>query len=447
MIEQVLVGAQPVWMRAVMVKEGDDVVTRCCVVTEGQFFPIEVRVNVPGLIKTLGGLGMLPAPGQDGVAGIGSFLKKAAKAVTKNKLTKAVGGIVKKVVKNPVAQVAVAAVNPGILLGMHNASVFTGGKGILPKPIAAVVNTASRSALGTVLPVIGPKSLDAVQRLGKQVRDGKNPLSALPSIGLGALDFVAPQASAALGIGLKTVMTAKAGSAIANVAKAAQAQVNAGKAAAQAVAAKKVPVAKVAPILKNAVATRAMVTKLAPQLAKKVVESSKVKKQLAAVQTAAKAGSKDAQQTASIVARAAKAINTVQNLQVNASGGIPGLLVTAQGKIVKAPRGRFLQRSGTVTRPDILYRGPKEPVMKGLFAAVSGCVGSDSLDVIDTEGFDFTDGYASVDGYEPHMSPGWGGDDDPGNDIDGPRTPVHYEDGELFYDRGEESAGPGAWTP
>ncbi len=44
-------GAQPVWLKAVMVREGDDVVTRCCIVTGGEFFPIEVRVNIPGLIR------------------------------------------------------------------------------------------------------------------------------------------------------------------------------------------------------------------------------------------------------------------------------------------------------------------------------------------------------------------------------------------------------------
>lgn len=437
MIEQVLVGAQPMWMRAVMVKEGDDVVTRCCIVTEGQFFPIEVRVNVPRLIATLGALGV-SSRGQPDQVGLFGFVKKAARAVTKNKIVKAVGKVAQKVVKNPVAQVAIAAVNPGVLLGMHNASVFTGGKGILPKPIAAVVDTASKTALNTALPVIGPKALQAAQQLGSAVRSGKNPLNELPSIGLGALDFVAPQASAALGIGLKSVMTAKAGSSIAAVAKAAQRQVAEGKALAQAVAKKQVPAAQAAPILQRAVQSRQLVTKLAPQLARRVVESARVKQQIASIATAAKAGNPDARKSAAILGRAAQAFDRVQQLQFGATGGVPGLLVTAQGKIVKAPRGRFQLRTTTAARPDILYRGPKAPVMKGLFTAVSGCVGSDDpFGVIDTEG------YPTVDGYEQHLSPGWGGDDDPGNDIDSPQTRVRYEDGFILPDRGNV----GAWTP
>src|SRR5262245_64245585 len=90
----------PVWLRAVMVQEGDDVVTRCCVVTQGQFFPIEVRVNVPQLVKQLRALGIKPGPDAQ-VSGFGSFLKKAVKAVTKNKIVKTVTKTVGKVIKNP----------------------------------------------------------------------------------------------------------------------------------------------------------------------------------------------------------------------------------------------------------------------------------------------------------------------------------------------------------
>lgn len=489
MIEDLISGNSPVWMRAVMVREGDDIVTRCCVVTQGQLLPIEVRVNIPKLIAAMRALGMdRQFAGQDAVSGFGSFLKKAAKTITHNKIVKAVGKVASKVVHNPVAQFAF----PGVALGLHNASVLTGGKGILPGPIGDIVNAGVKTTASVVLPGVGPKAIEATQKLGKAIRSGQSPLSALPSIGLGALDFVAPKAAAALGVGLKTVLSASAAGNIAAAAKTAQQQVALGKAAAQSLAAGKVDPKRAMPLVQAALATRAKVQALAPALARQVVASNQVKASLATIAAKAKAGSPDAKLAASVIAKSQKALDAVKKVQVQAAGGTPGLLITSDGRIVKAPKGRFMLRTSTTARPDLLYRGPRDPVMKGSFSAVSGYgdarekfsayVDRSALKpgdkvkfglwqhgrvvqrtgiVESTDGNSLTVRVAKANGHDAalhriyseqvkavkvggHAS--WGGDDDPGNELDGPLYPITHEGGRvLLDDLGDRD--PGWLTP
>lgn len=413
----------PVWVRAVVTREGDDVVTRCCVVAEGQVLPIEVRVNVPALAASLRAMGLIP-PGGDKVAGFGSFLKKAVKAVTKNKVVKAVGKVVKKVANSPVAMV----VNPAAVITAHTIAKGATGKGLVKGTAGKAIDLGTAVTMAAAGPAAKPPS---------------------------ALSFVSPKATAALGIGLKAVQAAKLKSTIASVAKSAQATVHQAKSAAstvkslaaqaQAAATKarasqsrldmlvraKAPASTIArvraetqtlksnastlqkklsttksyaaPLVKKAIATTSNVKKNAPALAKKVLVSSQVQKSIANIAAKAKAGSAEAKQAAAVIAKSAQALDKILMLQAQAAGGLPGLLVTADGRIVRAPRGRFRLRTTTASRPDILYRGAREPQLKGLFSAISG-------------------------------SPAWGGSDDPGNDIEGPRLPTQYESGGFELD-------------
>ena len=378
---------RPVWVRALTSREGDEVVTRCCVVSGGEFFPIEVRVNVPRLAAELRALG-LGGAGHDAVAGFGSFLKKAVKTVTKNKIVKAVGKIVKTVASNPLVQIA----NPMLAIGTHTLLTKLGSRGTLPPALAKIVDPAANAAAAA---------------------------SGAPPLGAGALSFVSPKAAAALGVGLKAVTTAKAGAAIAEVAKVAQQNVALGKVAAQAIAQKTVDPKKALPLVKKAAVTRANVQKLAPALAKRVVASSKVEAQLGVIAQRANAGSPEAKQAAAVLARSARAIDQIHGLEQALAGGVAGLLVTATGQIVRAPRGRFVQRSAALPsgRADVLYRGARAPVLRGAFSAVSGGVGA---------------------------SPGWGGETDPGNDLEGPLGATRYAEG---WTLGEGDAVAGAWTP
>jgi len=382
--------AQPLWVRAVMVREGDDVVTRCCVVTPDsagmpQVFPIEVRVNVPRLIAMMRALGLEEATG-DQVGGFGSFLKKAVKSVTHNKVVKAVGKVVGKVAKNPVLQLA----NPALAISAHTISRGAGGKGVIKGAAGALVDMGAAAATKA---------------------------APMPS----AMSFVSPKAAAALGVGIRAVTTARAAGVIAAVAKNAQVEVNRGKAAAQSILQKTgADPAAAKALVQRAVNVRSNIQKAAPGLAKQVVLSSKVKASIANIADKARAGSTDARLAASVIARSAQALDTVSRLQQSAAGGVAGMLITADGRIVRAPRGRFVQRSSAALRPDVLYRGPKDPTLRGSFAAVSG-------------------------GWNVGATPSWGGSDDPGQEIDGPFYPVTPGGG--GYQLEDLSAVAGVLTP
>lgn len=382
--------AKPVWLRAVMVREGDDVVTRCCVVTEGQFFPIEVRVNVPKLIASLRALGL--DQGHDAVGGFGSFLKKAVKKVTKNKIVRSVGKAVHSVVRSPIVQLA----NPAFAISAHTLSKGAGGKGVIKGGAGRLVDMGS-AAVTKVVPMSG------------------------------AMSFVSPKASAALGIGMRAVTTARAGGIISSVAKTAQGQVNLGKSAAQSILQKTATNAAAAKAAAQRAANiRANIAKAAPALAKKVVASAKVKAQLGVIAQKARAGNVDARLAAGVIARSAQALDQITRLQQSSAGGMPGLLVTAQGRIVRAPKGRFLMRASSATRPDILYRGPKEPQLKGSFSAVAGS------------------GWQGMVGNTVGNTPAWGGELDPGDSLDGPFGRVQHPGGGFQLDDFAQS--PVGWS-
>lgn len=379
--------AGTVWLKAVMSREGDDVVTRCCVVTDGQFFPIEVRVNVPKLIAQARALGIDKAHG-DVVGGFGSWLKKAVKKVTKNKIVSSVAKVVAKTVKSPIFQTAVSIAAPGIgtaaMLGISAAT----GSGIV-KTIGSTVK--------------------AVKTIGSAIKSGKpmRALSALPAIGQGALSFVSPEAAAAVGIGLKTIGVAKDAAKIAGTAKLAERTLSLGRTAAAAVANKTVDPKKAQPLIAKAAKLKAELPKIAPALAKKAVESQKVKTQLGAIAAASRKGDPDAKLAARVMAISAKALGAVDTLKSAAPGGIPGFVVTAQGKIVRAPKGRFIE-AGQGT--DTLYRGPNAPQLRGRFTAVQG-------------------------------GPSWGGSRDPGNDLEGPLYAARHTDGRVLLESWSGVAG------
>ncbi len=378
-------GAEPVWLRAVMVREGDDVVTRCCVVAGGEFFPIEVRVNVPSLIRQARALGIHESE-QAKVAGFGSWLKKAVRSVTKSKIVKAVSGAVKKVANSPVAMIA----NPGLILAAHTTSKAATGKGLVKGKLGSAID-------------LGTKALSVAV-----------PAAAAPS----ALSFVGPKAVAALGVGMRAVNVAKTGAVIASVAKNAQRQVGLGKAAANALQQKTVSSAKALPLVKRAADIRSNIQRLAPALAKRAVQSANVQKAFVNIASKAKSGNADAILASNVLAQSARALSTIQRLESANAGGLPGLLITAQGKIVRAPRGRFLQSSAKAALTGTLYRGPKTPTLRGAFSAVSGEVGASSA---------------------------WGGDTDPGNDIDGPFYGVVPPDDRVLVD--DYAAVSGVLTP
>jgi hypothetical protein len=437
---------QPLWLRTVMVREGDDVVTRCCVVTPDesgmpQVFPIEVRVNVPKLIASMRALGFEAAT-SDQVGGFGSFLKKAVRSVTHNKIVKAVGKVVGKVAKNPIVQLA----NPMLAISAHTISKGAGGKGVIKGAAGHLVDMGAAAATKAV---------------------------PMPS----AMSFVSPKAAAALGVGIRTVMTARAGGVIAAVAKNAQNEIDHGKNVAQGIIAKTVSPAAGRALVQRAVNIRSNIAKHAPALAKHVVLSSKVKASLATIAAKARAGSADARLAASVIGRSAQALDHINALNQASAGGVAGMLLTADGRVVRAPKGRYVQRSTAAARPDVLYRGAKDPTLRGSFSAVAGTKAKvkrrpaykpavtalqkrlqDCEEAFDELWQDFGDATGDyrpryddprvIDvGWSSGVGAGqsWGGALDPGNNIDGPFTAVHYPGDRVMVE--DFSAVAGALTP
>lgn len=315
-----------VWLRAVSRREGDYLVTRCCVVTEGQAFPVEVRVNVPALARQLRASGLV-TEGDDRVAGFGSFLKKAVKTVTKSKIVRSVGKAVGKVVKSPVF----AVVNPAAAIAVHTTAKAATGKGTLKGAAGKVVDFGASAALAAA-----PGASRALK---------------VAPVGASALAFVSPKALAALEVGMKTVEKARAGAAISGAAKVALAQKQAGT----------LPKAAARALQKNGKA-----------LAKQVVASNQVKAAVATIAAKAKAGSPEAKQAAVAILAANQAIKTQAAVRTALAGGDAGMLLLPSGKLVRSPRGKFAASSAAAAQAGTLYRGPKTPVLHGRFSAVSG---------------------------------------------------------------------------
>lgn len=338
-----------VWLRMVLRRDGDDLVARCCMVKDADLRLFEVRVNLPETVRQAKALGVRLGVPSDGVSGFGSWLSKAVKKVAKLKIVKGVFKAVKTVANNPLTQLAV--------------SVIPGGSLAL-----ASVNSAIKLVPG-----------------GSLAATVKN---------------VSPKAFAALNMATQTLASVKRGDATRAAAKSAMRTVARGKAAASLVKSGKLPLAKAQPMLLAATKLRATLAKNGAALQKRVAHADAVKASLANMAHKARAGSGEAKVAASVIARTMLMQNQISAAAQRAQGGIEGFVITAQGGIKKAPKGRWL-KSSALPMIQTLYQGSKHAPMRGAFTAVSG-----------------------------HAA--WGGDRDPGNEIDGPLYPARYDDPDAW---------------
>ena len=417
----------PVWIKAVTVREGDDVVTKCCIVAGGDVLPITVRVNVPALVRGLSKLramGKLPASA-DAVGGFGSFLKGVVKGVTHNAVTKAVGKVVSKVARSPIVQIA----NPMMAITSHTLSKAAGGRGTVKGKLGGVIDVGAS--------IVAPA----------------------------ALKHVGPQALGALGLGAKAVMQSQIARTAASVAKQAQQVVARGKQAAALVQSGRLQARTALPLIKAATTVRAGIVKNAPRLAANVSAGKRVQAALANVAIRARAGSPEAKRLAAAVTSAAKMTDKISAAQQAAGGGNAGFVVTAQGKIRRSPKGKFI-RTAALPAIETLYRGAKEAPLRGSFTAVSGSRKHDDRPTLipseyraleaevyralvddayqrDTERPPATD-YRLPSRRQPaagsrisgspgsvEHTPQWGGARDPGDEYDGPLYSVRYAESPL----------------
>jgi hypothetical protein len=129
-----------------------------------------------------------------------------------------------------------------------------------------------------------------------------------------------------------------------------------------------------APLLKTAAATAQALAKpqVKAQLTSAVAQGQKAQALLADIQKRAQGGSLDAQKSAAIVNLVARNTQRQQAMAQASAGGLPGILITPQGKLVRG-RFRVQAKSG---QGGLLYQGPASGHDRGTFAKIAGAVSS-----------------------------------------------------------------------
>lgn len=124
------------------------------------------------------------------------------------------------------------------------------------------------------------------------------------------------------------------------------------------------------PVIAQAKALQAKLAdpKVRAQLVSIRARAEKSRAALVSVANAAKGGDLDAQKSAAIVNLVARNRARIQGMSQANAGGLPGVLITKDGKL---RRGRWRVQA-TAAAGGTLYTGPKKPTEKGTFQTVSG---------------------------------------------------------------------------
>jgi hypothetical protein len=333
-------------------------------------------------------------------------VKETAKKIGRNKLVKGIASVTKAVGKTAV-KVAKSKAFGAVLVA---ASVFP-----LTAPFAAPALAAYAAANTAIAGVEqGKKLVQTAQRAGTIIKQGANAVaSAVKSTKAAGAAVKAASARMSPAERSRAALTAKAAGKVqlsakgkVAVARAITAMPQAAKAAAankvkqklaqaskvktQLALAKRLPPGASAKVVS---ATRAQVkakplADLAARTAAKFRDPN-VQKQLLAikqkaekskaalegVQQRAKTGDLDAQKSAAIVNLVARNRARIQAMTQTAAAGLPGLLITPRGKIV---RGRFRVEAKASASAGLLYQGPGKNA-RGSYATVSGPIGADIM--------------------------------------------------------------------
>jgi uncharacterized membrane protein len=312
-----------------------------------------------------------------GVVNVTKTVAKAAKTVAKSKV---LGGVLAVASAFPLtapfaapalgayaaANAAVKGVETGakvVKTAGSLASTITRGK-----KLASQASAASAKAKTAV--AAASQTMSAAQRAAiaaKAKAAGKIQLTAQGKAAVAATIARAPAGAArsaaanALAARLKTVANLRQQAALAKnlppaAGKAVVASAQAGVAAAAAIAAGKAAEAKLAD------------PKVRAQLTAAQSEAAKATAALESVKKAAQTGNLDATKSAVIVDLVARNRARIQAMSQANAGGLPGLLITPQGKLVRG-RWRVQAKAGS---NGTLYTGPGKPTEKGSYTTVSG---------------------------------------------------------------------------
>lgn len=237
----------------------------------------------------------------------------------------------------------------------------------------ALMNQAD--AAMSLLPADAQKALKIGLALGKGqvLQAAAQASSMIPGAALSStLKHVSPQAMGAISLANKTLGVIKTGNSVMRAAQSATRIVNRGKAAAGLVRAGKVTITKARPLITSAVKARSNVTRLAPALSNAVKNARAVKNSLQKVSIASKAGNADARFTQAAILRTAQMKEQVSRAAQQAMGGTAGLVIDAQGRLKRSPKGRWSRATALGATNEMLYTGPKTTPLRGAYSAVSG---------------------------------------------------------------------------
>lgn len=297
--------------------------------------------------------------------------KKAAAKIGRSKLVRGVTGAVMKVASNKAFQV----VMPAAALAAHTTSKALGGKGAFKGALGAAVNLGTGAVLSSIPGGALSKGLSASVLTS---RISQNAIGAYATANQAVAQLEAGRkvmqtaTSAASTIRRGTTLARKVTNQSARTAAAvsrAGATMNA-KTKAAVVARTRSSTRKAAPVIAKAAA---VARTLQRPIVKKAlvgtrVQAGKAEALLRNVKNAAATGNLDAQKSAVIVDLVARNRARIQAMAQASAGGLPGILITKDGKL---QRGRFRVQAKT-TATGVLYQGAGSPSERAPFTSVSG---------------------------------------------------------------------------
>lgn len=404
--------AAGVWVKTHFYQEGPFLCATVYSVSAGEPKIIEVRVDMRpiarALVRAHAALHAKDLVSQSGGTTVGWSLgklwkgaKKAAKSIGRIKLVKGVVGVTKAIAKT--AKNVVKSKITGLVAAGLAAFPLTAPIGIAALGAYAAANTAlagveaGSKVVKTAQTAVGVISAGA--RAAKAVTSSTQRTAAAVKTA-GALMPASQKAAVAAKVKAAGTLTLNAKGKAAVAATLARAPAAARAKVASAVASKlkglatlksRAALAKALPPTASAAVVnttrlqvaaspviaqaKALQAKLAdPKVRAQLVDirarGEKSRAALVSVANAAKGGDLDAQKSAAIINLVARNRARIQGMSQTNAGGLPGVLITKDGKL---RRGRWRVQA-TAAAGGTLYTGPRKATEKGTFQTVSGAI-------------------------------------------------------------------------
>lgn len=315
-----------------------------------------------------------------GVVRVTKAVAKGAKAVVKSKVFGTVLGVAAvfpltaafaapALGAYAAANAAVSGVEAGakvIKVARSAASLISAGKRAARQvsSSAARSNVAVKNAGASMAPALRAQIAARAKAAGTVKLTAKGKATVASSLARAPAGAARAQVARALTTKLKAVATLRTRTVLAKSLP--------PKAGAAVIATTKLQFAAAPVIAKAAAVTKKLADpKVRAELVAIQTRAAQAQAALETVQKAAGTGSLDAQKTAAIINLTARNRARIQAMSQASAGGLPGVLITSQGRLV---RGRFRVQASAGAN-GVLYQGPGKPGDRGRFATVSGIDG------------------------------------------------------------------------